>query len=196
MSCVPSEFWTENVLDNVSMGIGALGASNTSLKRRNRYLFSLDTCAGYVSPAFVKMAARPDITVEEIELNFLNEQMYIPGKGKYETITVQYHDVAGDQNSELLSWLATVYDFTNECRFQATKPGTWGAKAYIAMLSGSGKVQETWTLRNVFPTSVKFGELDSSSNEIATVEMTLRYSQVSYKNNCGKQPQRCPEEGC
>lgn len=170
-----------------NMGIGALGDQNTLLKRKFRFLFGIDFCnhSKQVSPSFVKMASRPDITIEDTELNFLNETTWIPGKAKWETITVTYYDVAGAQNSGLYSWLATVYDFTSECRTMASKPIDYAGTAHLVMLDGCGNPLEKWTLGNLWPTSVKFGEVAYDSSDVAEVELTLRYSNVTYVSFCG-----------
>lgn len=41
---------------------------------------------------------------------------------------------------------------------------------------------EQWTLSKVYPSSVNFGELDYSSNETATIEVTWKYKTLQYKN--------------
>lgn len=86
-----------------NMGIGLLGAADTLLKRKFRFLFGIQYCTGTASnqksvgASFVKTASRPDITIEDTELNFLNEVTWIPGKAKWETITVTYYDAAVQQ---------------------------------------------------------------------------------------------------
>jgi T4-like virus tail tube protein gp19 len=180
-----------------SMGIGQLGV--VTLKRKFRYLFGLTTCGtpGIVPPDFVKTAGRPSFTVEETQLDFLNERIWIPGKGIWETITVTYYDAASSTTSALYSWLATVYNFTNLCRFQASDPKTYGATGTIMMLDGCGNLIETWQMLNMWPTSVKFGDLDYTSSDVTEIELTLRYSGVTYTNVCPGVPvTACPCGPC
>lgn len=186
---------------NVSgnMGIGLIGDAQTLFKRKFRFLFGIEFCNGTkrVTPSFVKLASRPDITVEETELNFLNEKTWIPGKGAWETITVTYLDPAGNPNISLYDWLATIYDFTSECRTQASKPIDYAGTAHLVLLDGCGGILEKWTLGNMWPTSIKFGELDYSSSDITEIELTLRYSQVQYDNSfCGRQVEPCACSPC
>lgn len=180
-----------------NMGIGQLGDPSTVLKRKFRFLFGIEYCNGkQVSPSFVKTASRPDITIEDTELNFLNETTWISGKAKWDTITVTYQDVANAQSSGLFSWLASVYDFTQTCRSMGSKPSDYQGTAFIVMLDGCGGPIEKWTLGNLWPTSIKFGELDYSSSEVATVELTLRYSNVTYISYCGGTINPCDCTGC
>jgi len=185
-----------------NMGIGVLGAADTLLKRKFRFLFGIQYCLGTannsknVGASFVKSASRPDITIEDTELNFLNEVTWIPGKAKWETITVTYYDAAGAANIGLFSWLASVYDFTNECRFMASKPQDYSGIASLVMLDGCGVPLEQWTMKNVWPTSIKFGEVAYDSSDVAEVELTLRYSQVEFKSFCGGSIQPCNCTSC
>ena len=97
-----------------NMGIGLLGDRNIIFKRKFRWTFRVEQiCGNLVVPdSFVKMAARPNLTVEPTEINYLNAKTWIPGKPSWEQITVTYYDIASDDNIDLWSWLATVYDFT------------------------------------------------------------------------------------
>ena len=183
-----------------SMGIGKLGSDEVTLKRKFRWLFSITVCSGaLVPPHFVKVASRPDISIEETEINFLNEKTWIPGKASWEAITVTYLDVAakgGSDNIGLWDWLASVYDFTSTCRFMSSKRKDYAGEGSLVMLDGCGNPMELWTMGDMWPTSIKFGELDYSDSGFAEIELTLRYSKVEYTNFCGRDPVGCGCSGC
>jgi len=184
------------------MGLGEL-ASNSELvfKRKYRWTFELQSpCGPTIPPHFVKLAARPNFTIEEQEINFLHGKMYLPGKGTWESITVTYYDVGNGGNgiSGLYSWLATVYNFLEPaCLSQSSKigsgPGSGGyaGSGTLQLYDGCGSVMEKWTLKQVWPTGVNFGELDYASSEEVTIELTLRYSEVKLQLFCGGQIQSC-----
>jgi len=182
------------------MGLGQL-ASETEyvFKRKYRWTLSLTSpCgaggAGAIPEHFVKLAARPNFTLEETEINFLHGKMYLPGKGTWETITVTYYDIgnAGAGMGNLYSWLATVYNFQNPASLsQASKIGSrfnsggYAGTADLKLYDGCGTIMEQWTLKQVWPQAVNFGELDYSSSEEVTIELTLRYAEVELKMHCG-----------
>ena len=188
----------------IQMGLGKLGGDQVTHKRKFRWTFEVrrtggakpagnDALAGGASPdvpaSFVKMAARPNISIEETEINFLNGKTYIPGKGTWETLTVTYYDVSGDDNMALWDWLADVYNFTDPLGLQQnSRRGCYAGIGICTMYTGCGDPMERWTLGDCWPQAVNFGELDYSSSEEATVEVTIRYSNVSYKNLCGRDP--------
>lgn len=182
--------------DQQDMGIGELGFSNIVFKRKFRYLFKLsgwcDNAQNYVPWHFVKLAARPNLSIEETEINFLNAKNWIPGKASWETITVTYIDIArsdGLTMMPLYSWLGSAYNFVNHedgnTKYsQGSKRGDYEATGEIWILDGCGNYLEYWELQHVWPTSVNFGELDYSSSEELTIELTLRYSDVKYTSYC------------
>jgi len=169
------------------MGIGQLGFKNLIFKRKFRYTFELfDICGGDSVPRhYVKLAARPNLAIEETEVNFLNAKTWIPGKAAWETITVTYIDVASAEAAPLFRWLASVYDFTDPINLRmGSQRADYAATAIIKMWDGCGSLLETWELKDVWPTSVNFGDLDYANSEEATIELTLRYSDVTYRNEC------------
>ena len=180
--------------------MGVLANPNVVFKRKFRWTFSINGfCgSGAVSESFVKLASRPNLSIEETEINFLNGKMWIPGKGSWETITVTYYDVSGPDgdNTAIYTWIATVYNFLDSTNLtQSSKRLDYGGRGTLRLYDGCGNAMETWTLRHMWPQAVNFGELDYSSSEECTVELTLRYSEVDYKNNCGPDPEACCE-GC
>jgi len=182
------------------MGLGRLGDQRLVFKRKFRWTFEVQkVCGGRTIPKFfVKLASRPNLTIEETEINFLHAKTWIPGKASWETITVTYYDISTTDLGPLWDWLATVYDFTDP---QGLKMGSnresYAAQGILLMYDGCGKEMEQWTLNDMWPQAANFGELDYSSSEEATIELTLRYSQVKYepKNGCSPAPNPCCK-GC
>lgn len=175
---------------DTNMGLGRLGGASIIHKRKFRWLFEIQQLpSGNIPPYFVKLASRPNLSVEETEINFLNGKTWIPGKASWETITVTFYDVATDDNIPLWSWLATVYNFLHPVSLeQASMRRNYAGVAVLTLYDGCGAGIERWTMGDAWPQSVNFGELDYASSEEATIEVTLRYSNVSYVNLCGKQP--------
>ena len=175
----------------ISMGIGQLGFNNVIFKRKFRWTFEISGFCNdpnrVVPKNFVKVASRPNLSIEETEINYLNAKKWIPGKGSWETITVTYYDVATDLNRELYNWLATVYDYTDPVNLrQASQSRDYAGKATLVLYDGCGSPLERWVLGDVWPQAINFGELDYSSSEECTIELTLRYSEVAFESCCPK----------
>jgi hypothetical protein len=193
------------------MGIGKLGLTQGLLfKRKFRWLFQVDGINGggkSVPPDYVKVASRPNISFEETEINFLHGKMYIPGKATFETVSVTYYDVAPVKSDTILylyDWIGSVYDFLGrngnrinpKMSTNASGPGGYAATGTLTMLDGGGLKLESWYLYDCWPQSVNFGDLDYSSNEEATLELTLRYQFAKWENFCGEQPNPGFSPGC
>ncbi len=173
----------------INMRIGQIGTGSVLHKRKFRW--TVEVLKGFGNDAvvlvpedYVKLASRPNITIEETEIHHLNAKTYIPGKGTWETITVTYYDVAvqgGDGNTGLFTWLANVYDYTNPVTLKQNSIRTnYSANCICTLYDGCGAALEQWVLADSWPTAVNFGELDYSSSEECTIEVTLRYSNVAY----------------
>ena len=183
----------------IPLGLGALGNSGLVFKRKFRWTMSIGFCDGtkVVPQEFVKVGARPQLDIEETEINYLHGKTWIPGKASWEAITVTYYDVATKDNVDLWSWIASVYDFTSpDCLWMNSKRSGYAGVASLYLLDGCGNPVEFWQLGDVWPTSVKFGDLDYANSETVDIEVTLRYSSVSYIPFCGGKVERCPCSPC
>jgi hypothetical protein len=176
----------------MQMGIGPLGAPNTIIKRRNRWTMAISTPCGTLPAWACKTAGRPNLDIEELELNFLNATTWVPGKAKWQPINVTYYDVASSDFQGLFNWMATVYNFQDEINLKMSEKSGWAGVALLQMYDGCGALLESWQLGSVFPTSINFGELNYDTGEFCTIDLTLRYSEVKYRGNCNNiTPQGC-----
>ena len=180
------------------MGLGNLAAGNIAFKRKYRWTMQLIThCDGQEIPEYyVKTANRPQITIEETEINFLHGKFWIPGKATWEAMTITYYDVSqksGNGNNALFSWLAATYNFTDSAGLHqstlrganGSKDGGYGCDGTLTLYDGCGTGLEQWTLNGMWPQSINFGELDYSSSEECTIEVTTRYDTAKYEPLCG-----------
>lgn len=170
------------------MGIGVIGQPDIPFKRKFRWTFEIsgfcNNQKNVVPEYFVQMASRPNLSIEETEINHLNAKTWIPGKASWETITVTYLDVAHNEMRSIYNWLATVYDFTDPVNLKMGERRDWNATGLLTMYDGCGTTLETWELQRMFPTAINWGDVDYSSSDIATIELTLRYSDVKYRSYC------------
>lgn len=186
MACNPGQ-----KIVNRRMGIGKLGDKGLAIKRKFRWTLGIvPYCTNGASqfsigPNFVKVAARPNYDIEETELNFLNAKTWIAGKLSWQSITVTYIDAASADLQALYFWIGQNAQLNDNTNFwQGTSFNDYAADAYMTLFDGCGNAMEEWHLFNVWPQAVNFGELDYSSSEEVTIELTLRYDQVCYTGYC------------
>lgn len=172
----------------MEMGIGRLGSPRTIIKRKFRWTLEIETPLGLIPRYYVKTAARPQLDIDETEINFLNATTWVPGKGKWQTMTVKYIDVSNDDQMILYDWIATVYDFTDPVFLKQSEKSGYSGTALLTLYDGCGKALELWALKSCWPKSINFGDLDYANSEMAEIDLTLRFSEVTYQNICGRNP--------
>lgn len=175
------------------MGIGQLVDPSVVYKLNFRWTFYLEPKCPNLRPVdvwFVKTAGRPSVSIDPIEMHFLNARTWIPGKSNIEAMTVTYLDVAAkrQESGALYAYLGAVYNFNNLNRRQGSSVGDYTARGTLVMYDGCGKPLEQWVYEDLWPTSYKFGDLAYDSNEVSTVEISFRYSQFTYASLCGNVP--------
>lgn len=183
--------------EGMGIGTSGIGDSNVTFLRQNRFTMKIDSIAGsiewHIPEYFIQVSARPKYTIEETQIDFLNDKMWIPGKVTWDPLTVEILDVAGDLVSGdsgtkgIYQWLINVFDFRAATKkFMASKRCSYGGVVTITMYDGCGGKIEEWQLLDAWPTAVDFGQLDHKSNELSKISLTLRYSQVRYTRLCGE----------
>ena len=197
------------------MGMGLLVDSTTIFKRKFRWGMTITPLCTKgnntsIEEEFVKLASRPNITIEETEINMKNGRTWIPGKASWETITVTFYDVVGEAAGTgimaLYSWLASVYNFTEGIQggprggnknvaHMGSARSDYSAVINLRMYSGCGDTLEEWTLKDAWPQAINFGDLDYASSEEATIELTVRYSDVEYCS-CAGEFDYCCDASC
>lgn len=185
-----------------NMGLGTIGGDSIIFKRKFRWTLKFeDICRSSgksttINENFVKLAARPSLTIEETEINFLHGKTWIPGKAAWETITVTYYDCANKELAGLWTWLWSVYDFKapekqggdggagSPSYHMGSSVADYAGTGILTLYDGCGKTLEIWTMGHAWPQAINFQDLDYSNSEECTVELTLRYSEVTYQSLC------------
>ena len=121
-------------------------------------------------------AARPNWTVDEVKIPFLNQEQYVAGKYRFETMSVSLVDYIGPSTTQAaIEWLRT-------CAEETT--GRMGyAAGYmndleLEILDPTGVCVQKWILKNAFILQYKGGSLDYESGGLLKVELTIRYSRA------------------
>ena len=140
-------------------------------KRQNRFILRFPSSLG-INEWFVESAARPHITINPVEIPFLNTSTYVAGKFNWQTLTVTFRDPIGPSASQ------AIMEWVRLCAESVT--GRMGyAAGYkkdvdLEMLDPTGVVVEKWILYGTFLTDANFNAVDYKSDSIATISTTLR----------------------
>jgi len=176
-----------------SMGFDfGLEDPNACFKRKNRWLFKIENVSALgVSSLPPSKAARPSLSFKEIEVQHLNETVYYPGKPEWKPITLTLYDLKKNALNPVFEWLSELYDprstseYGPSCGTVDPALPTDGFKkpqATLELYDGCGTKIETWFFEAVWPQAVEFGDLDMSTSELITCDLTLRYDRAYIKN--------------
>jgi hypothetical protein len=140
-------------------------------KRQNRFILRFDSSLG-INEWYVESTSRPSITINPVEIQFLNTSTYVAGRFTWGTINVKFRDPIGPSASQaLMEWVRLCAEsVTGRMGYAA------GYKKDIdlELLDPPGAVVQKWRLEGTFISSANFGSLDYSSNDIADITVTLR----------------------
>ena len=177
----------------MTMGIGTNLPRQMIIKRRFRWTFQVSGGGGTggpsgiggitIRPIYCKLAARPSLSFEELELNFLNERAWLSGKPTWEPLNVTFIDCQMAGNGQgaadaLSRWAHLVYQYgkPSESGAMSTPGEQYKAdSATLIMYDGIGDTLETWNLYGVWPQQVNWGDLDYTNNDTADIEVVFRF---------------------
>ena len=143
--------------------------TNFEPKMKNRYVMEIDTIPSYL----VKAANRPTIQFETIALDHINVKRKLQGKGDWQDITITLYDpIVPSAAQKVMDWIRLGHESITGRRGYAD---FYKKDITFYLLGPVGDKIEQWTLKGAFIQQANFGELDFSSNEPATIELTLSY---------------------
>ena len=135
---------------------------------------------------------RPNLNFNPITIDLYNSKMYLQGKPEWQTVTVEFRDDANGTVRLLVGeQIQKQFDFAEQAsavsgidykfitRFEALDGGN-GANGPTTL--------EEWELYGCFISEVNYNQFDYTSNDPATIGVTLRYDnalQVPGKTGVG-----------
>ena len=140
--------------------------------RKNRWLFRFPADLG-IQEWWLSSAARPTITQEETQIPFLNTSTWVVGRYTWDTIQVTLRDPIGPSASQaVMEWVRLHSESVTGRQGYAAG---YKRDVELEMLDPTGVVVSKWILKNCMLTTVNFGDLDYSSSDLTTIQMTLRF---------------------
>jgi phage tail-like protein len=121
----------------------------------------------------VKTGNRPQLNFEKVTIDHINVKRQLKGKGEWQDLEVTLYDpIVPSAAQAVMEWVRLGHESITGRDGYAD---FYKKDIDIFMLGPVGDKVEQWKLIGAFPTQVNFGDLDASSNEVATVTMTLTY---------------------
>jgi hypothetical protein len=129
----------------------------------------IDTIPSYL----VKAMNRPTVQFETISLDHINVKRKLQGKADWQDLTITLYDpIVPSAAQKVMDWIRLGHESITGRRGYAD---FYKKDITFYLLGPVGDKIEQWTLKGAFIQQANFGELDFSSNEVATIELTLSY---------------------
>ena len=142
---------------------------NFEPKLSNRFIMEINGIESYI----IKTASRPTFTSEVVELDHINVKRKIKGKSTWDDVTITLYDpIVPSGAQQVMEWIRSSHE---------SLTGRDGYAAFYKkditfyILGPVGDKVEQWTLKGAFISQANFGDLDWSSNDPVSIELTLSY---------------------
>ena len=143
--------------------------TNFEPKMKNRYVMEIGEIPSYL----VKAANRPTNQFETITLDHINVKRKLKGKGEWQDLTITLFDPIVPSGAQaVMDWIRLGHESITGRDGYAD---FYKKDITFYMLGPVGDKIEQWTLKGAFISQANFGDLDFSSNDPATIELTLTY---------------------
>lgn len=127
----------------------------------------------------VSTISRPNVNFNPFQLDVYNSKVNLIGKPSWEPVNVTLRDDAGGNISKLVGeQIQKQFDFAEQA--SASSGIDYKFVLKFEMLDGgnganAATVLETWELYGAFVNQVNYGDMDYSSNDPATIALTVTY---------------------
>ena len=146
-----------------------LPAKFTPMMKRS-FIFAIEGIDAFL----VKTAARPEISTEEVTINWINSTRYVAGKTTFGTLAVTLHDpIAPSGAQQVMEWIRLCFESVSG---RAGYPDFYKRDIQLKMLDPVGTVIQLWDIKGAFCTTAGFGDLSYDDGAaMAEVSLTIRF---------------------
>lgn len=136
---------------------------------KNRFILEVDGIPSFL----IKGAARPNISISEVELTHINIKKYSMGTVSYDPISLTLYDPISPSGAQIvMNWIRAHHE-------AETGRDGYGAMyqkdVTILELGPVGDKISSWTLKKAWILSADFGDLNWGSADAQEITLSLRY---------------------
>lgn len=140
-------------------------------KRENRFFAEFSDDLG-IEVWKVQTFKRPSMTINSVEIPFINERNYVAGQYRWEAMDITFIDTIGPSTSQqLMEWVRLhAESLTGRMGYA----GAYKKNITLKGLDPTGVEVEKWTLVGSTIVSTNFGNFDYGSDELANVTVSIQ----------------------
>ncbi len=135
-----------------------------------RFLLSIDGIPAYL----MKASSMPSLDNGEIVIDYINTDFKVKGKSRWQDITITLYDPV-DPSAALAvhDWIKVHHD--SESGEDGFAFDEYKKDITIEALDPHGAPVETWDIKGAFIGASNWGDMDWSTDEAKTIELTIKY---------------------
>ena len=171
--------------------MGFWNAQETDPKRKFRWYLQFGSPNG-TGDSPLQLAAKkidkPKFEISTTPHKFINHTFFFPGRLEWKPITATFVDIGGPDSdiAKILFEKIAGKDgsgymipvLPKDCRKSITKNqsvNAFGSNFTIVQTDGAGAPVEQWSLQNPWISTIEFGDLDYTSEDLIEITMTIVY---------------------
>ena len=137
---------------------------------KNRFIFAIEGIDAFM----IKTAARPEITTEEVVLNWLNSTRYVAGKTTFNPISVTLYDpISPSGAQQVMEWSRLKFEPVSG---RSGYPDFYKRDIQLKIVDPVGTVVQLWDIKGAWCTSENFGDLSMDDGAAAAeISLTIRF---------------------
>lgn len=140
--------------------------------RKNRWRFVFPSDLG-IQEWWMVSGKRPSYKAEETPIKFLNTETYVEGRYSWDSMQITLNDYIGPSTSQaVMEWVRLHSESVTGRQGYAAG---YKRDVELEMLDPTGVAVQKWILVNTWVSNADFGQLDYSSSDIATIQLTIRF---------------------
>ena len=130
---------------------------------------------------WAKTCDKPSFEIETQEHKLINHKFKYPGVATWNDVKISIVDVGYKVADLYLILASSGYDPTGSFNVEginkneATDAFKSSGNFIIHQIDSDGKILEEWVLKNPWISSVTFGNLDYSNDELVSLELNIKY---------------------
>ena len=154
--------------------------SNSALEPLRKFRFQIQIGNGADDIIWwAKSVTQPSPDVSMGEYQLINHKIKFPGIVTWSDIDITMVDVGGKGKEFYKKLTDSGYSFPDEKEDGMIKEQYKEQPFVIEKLKADGSVVETWKLINPFIKSIKYSDLDYSSDDLVEVSITVAYDSAT-----------------
>ena len=145
-----------------------LPAKFTPMMKRH-FVFAIEGIDAFL----IKTASRPEITTEEVPINWINSTRYVAGKTTFGQMSVTLHDpIAPSGAQQVMEWVRLHFESVSG---RAGYPDFYKRDIQLKMLDPVGTVIQLWDIKGAFLLSANFNEITYEGSDMVEIALSIRY---------------------